>query len=403
MSLTITPVSVQLYNRFMTDLFDEHWYVGNPTGFQSIFGRPATGARTVFQADALDIDIDIVRANERLAQMVPRGMYAKLTGDHKELVKERFTSRSMVFPLGEEESAVHAHQTFFRMPGESRNEMRRRLDKVRAMGLSYHKEHVRRFARTFEYLASQSILTGKMPALIGTSDSGFLYDFKRNTNNNFTVNTSWATISTDILGDFDTACRLVRSNGHVQPDYAILGESAMSGVLGNTAIKNLADNRYLDQARVILDGDPPSNLAFLTAGGFEYRGRIVTPRGYKLSLFTYSEGYDNASGTFTSYMTADKCVVGSSQARCDRYFGPAERLPMTSDEIALFTEVFGFSPEAGQMPENIKNQSAVLDTRMFHFDAYRSPDLKSINLRTQTAPIFATTHTDAFSVMDVVP
>ena len=36
---------------------------------------------------------------------------------------------------------------------------------------------------------------------------------------------------------------------------------------------------------------------------------------------------------------------------------------------------------------------------MFHFDAYRSPDNKTVYLRTQSAPIYATTQTDAICVL----
>jgi len=51
---------------------------------------------------------------------------------------------------------------------------------------------------------------------------------------------------------------------------------------------------------------------------------------------------------------------------------------------------------APPMPPNIKNQSAIISPAMFYSDAYKAQDDKKITIRTQAAPIYATTQTDAF-------
>ena len=78
----------------------------------------------------------------------------------------------------------------------------------------------------------------------------------------------------------------------------------------------------------------------------------------------------------------------------DRYFGPSDTLPMTADERAWHNELFGFNMEAPPMPMKVMEQG-IIDPRMFFFDAYRSNNRKTITLRTQAAPIYPTTQTDA--------
>ena len=117
---------------------------------------------------------------------------------------------------------------------------------------------------------------------------------------------------------------------------------------------------------------------------------------------TYIDGYDNSGGTFTKFIADDQVLMGSVDARCDRYFGPPERLPISNSDRELYMEYFGFSLDAPPMPI-IKASGNVIEPQMFHSDAYKSNDRKKITVRTQAAPILATTHTDAFGSIDTTP
>jgi hypothetical protein len=55
------------------------------------------------------------------------------------------------------------------------------------------------------------------------------------------------------------------------------------------------------------------------------------------------------------------------------------------------------------MPPKIKDAGGVFAPEAFYHDAYVSGDWKKLTVRTQHAPIFATTQTDAIVVLDVVP
>jgi hypothetical protein len=60
-----------------------------------------------------------------------------------------------------------------------------------------------------------------------------------------------------------------------------------------------------------------------------------------------------------------------------------------------YTETFGFNPNTPPMPTTIG--SGVIDPAMFFVDGFPSEDRRTVTLRTQSAPIFAPVHTDAFA------
>jgi hypothetical protein len=119
-------------------------------------------------------------------------------------------------------------------------------------------------------------------------------------------------------------------------------------------------------------------------------------------MFTYLDGYDNTSGTYVKYLTADKFVIGSTAARMDRVFGPGERLPMTATEDTYYQELFGFSPEAAPMPPMV-TPGGLIDPRMFHHDVIVPDHKKSLMIRTQCAPVFVPTMVDSIVVIDITP
>lgn len=396
--LSSAPQPVEEYARFMTDVFDERQIIGVPTMFQAFFGRPETGARTVFTPDAAVVDIDIIRGNERLAKLKLRGVNSKVL-DKPDTTAERYTALSRLYPLIEEEGNIDSNQLLSRRPGESPMNTATRLDRMRSLALGHHQEQVRRIVRLFEYLASQSVLTGKMPAIFGTSDSNLLYDFLRPAGHIITVSTPWDNGGSDPLADVDTACGLIRANGHAKADVMIIGSSAVGAFVNHATVKALADNRRFELVQVGREPVPPKFQRFVDAGAIP-RGRFQTPAGNELWLFTYLDVYTNDAGTATPYMPVDECLIAASSARCDRYFGPPEKLPSISMDDQLYQEYFGFAPGLAPMPPNIKDAGRAISPAMFYFDAYRGGDNKRVTCRTQAAPIFATTQTDAFVTLN---
>lgn len=399
-----TLVPHNLFSRFMAGVFDEKKIIGVSTGFQAFFGNPANGSETIFSPDANQVDIDIIRGNERIAALIPRGSIGRTLGSgQSNVIAERFSSFSRKYPLGEEESDITADMLLNRVAGENPYDRMQRIDRMRYHGAKAHGEMIRRFVRMFEVLAAQSVLTGKQDAIIGTTNTDLQYDFRRNSTHNLTVGTSWAGGSANILGDIDAACAKIRANGKVMPDMMLMGSTAINSFVKDTTVKALADNRRFEFIRVGENNPAPPKFQRFIDGGFIPQGKLRTPTGFELWLFSYLEVYTNSAGNATKYLADDKVVIASSQARCDRYFGPPENLPMIPMREQLYRDYFGFDPSMPPMPVKMKAAGAIIDPAMFYADAYVASDWKRISMRLQTAPIFVTTMTDAFVVMDTEP
>jgi len=388
------PNAVDAYTRYMVEVFDYRQIIGVPTGFQAFFGQNAA-SKTRFSPDAVDIDIDLVKASgEELAAILPRGKVGRSLGStQKNTSLPEWKNYNRTFPLVEEEGGIDANQLLFRVPGESSYSNQRTLDRMRYLFLENHQEHVRRIVRLFEYMASQSILTGTMPA-----GAGETYDFQRNANLTQGVGTTWLDANATPIADIEGACQDLREIGYVTPDMIVMADDTINAFVTNSDVQNLADNRRFQLIDV--NSNPvPSRFMKFVDGGFRPRGRIQTPAGWDLWLFSYVDGYTDSGGSFTKYMTDGYCLICYSEARNDRYFGPRERMPITAQEMAWYQELFGINMNRPQLPPQIMGSPAVVPVEAFYFDAYPPANKKSVTVRTQAAPIFANVQSDAFAVL----
>ena len=386
-----TPLAVDQYSRFMIDTFDQREIISVPTAFQAFF----TNGFTNYSPDANIVDIDIIKGNEKLAALIHRGGEGRSVKGQKNTNEAKWTNVLRKYPLGEEEGDISADQLNFRIPGEHPYAAKMKLERMRVLAAKHHLEHIRRYGRLFEFLCSEALLKGTMPAILGTTVSDLIYDFYRLATHLITVSTKWDAASPDIFGDIDGACDLVRADGHITPDMMILGGSAMDAFIKDTTVSAVSDNRRYELIEVSLGNPVPEHFAKFVAGGLNARGRVRTPKGYELWMFTYNDLYTNASGVATKYMPESKALICNSKARCDRYFGPSEVLPPTAQKAAWYQEMFGFNMTAPPMPP-IQGSSDIIRPEMFYSDAYQATNDKNVTIRTQSAPIFATTQTDAF-------
>lgn len=397
-----SPLAIDAYARFFANAFDERQVIAVSTVAQAFFGRPENGSRTVFNPDSSVVDIDILRGNERLAALVPRGLNGRSLGTgQKDTTQEVYSNINRIYPLIEEEGNIDGNQLLFRRPGETPYSGQTRLDRMRGHAMDIHQEAIRRIVRLFEYLAYQSLLTGKMPAIFGTADANLLYDFLRNANHIAAAPTKWDNAASTPLVDIDAAAALIRANGKATMDVALIGTGAMNALINHADIIALADNRRFELIQVGRNPVPANLQRFVDAGATP-RGRLQTPAGNEIWLFTDLNVYTNAGGTATLYMPTDQALFAASAARCDRYFGPPEMLPNIPMKDQLYSQLFGFAPGLAPMPPNVKDVSRAVNPAMFYFDAYLPEGWKRVSIRTQSAPIYATTQTDAFMTLNTI-
>jgi hypothetical protein len=400
-------VSVNEYTRMMVEAFDEQKAIIAPTAFQgSFYGKPETGAVTVFAPNSMIIEIDILRRNgRRLARLVNRGTSSDDILRKKTQTGDKFTNIARAWPLVETDGAINSDELLKRLPGEMPYSKTTRQDRLVAKAMRSHFEQMNQHIHMMEYLCREALLTGEHPAILGTTNTDLIYDFYRNAGNSITVSNSWNSGSQTIMADIDSGIDPIQQNAYLYGDYGmLLGTDAFGDLRNDTAIKALAENRRF--FFVELGGqirELPVEFHIYRNNGFQPRGYLETDKGRRVWIFTYDLTFTDdfttpGSDVETPWMPTDKALIFSPKARCDRYFGPPDRLPFTADEIAWYQETFGFNMTAPPMPAKVQN-TGVVDARMFYCDGYTGPDRKTVVARTQSAPIMPTTQTDAFAVL----
>jgi hypothetical protein len=393
MALTATSE----FTRFMVEKFDERKKVIAPVAFQgSFFGVPDTGAQVVFSDNAKSIEIDQVRADgRRLARLVNRGTSSSDVTRTEMLTAGKFTSIPRAWPLIEMEGSINSNQLLDRMPGENPFTPMERQDRLTMKAMEINFLMADRHIRLWEYLARESILTGEHPAILGTTNTDLIYDFYRKATHTFAAGAKWDVGGTDIIGDLDTMADLIQQDAYepVNEVGIIVGSSGFAGLRKNTQFKAEADIRRYHLTELNGPTTPPTKFNRFIENGFALAGWVKTYKNRTVWIFTYDVTYTD---DFTTPGTdTDKAVMFSPNARCDKYFGPPDRLPIRAQEQAWYADTFGFDMTAPLDKPNIQNPS-VVDPRGLHFDAYEGVGHKAITLRLQSAAIFPTTQTDAF-------
>ena len=357
----------------------------------------------MFSPNANALDIEIVRANQKLAALVPRGMVGRFSGTvHADGQMNQGTMFSRKYPLIEEEVNLGADQLNYRVIGiESPYENLSDADRLRLLGRRAYMELTRRIVRLNEFLAWQSLTLGKQSAQNVTDTTVNFYDWRRNSSNTVTPSHGWGNAAGVPLTDLDSLCDQLLFAGQLTPNFAVFGGTTMAYFLANTQVaSNYANKLYFELIRFGLDERPGDDFQQFVDAGLVPYGRMKTPKGYELTVFTYPRVYASSAGSITKYFGDTLALVGSTYARCDRYFGPNETLPLNQVEASQLMEDFGFNPATPILPPNIKGANTVLP-QMFYTDAYKSNDRKHYTLRVESAPVFPTTMTDAFGTLTV--
>jgi len=396
-----SPVAVDFFSRFFANMFDEKIYITERTAGQSFFGRAETGSMTIFSPDALDIDMDIVRGNEKAANLVVRGMAGRITGTtHVDMQIGQTSTFSRQFPLIEEQFNLGAAQINYRMPGEGPYQNVGPQARLRSLGTRAYLEGIRRIIRLQEILAWQSLRLGVQSISNIADTTNNIYDYRRNSANTPSLTNGWGNAAGVPLVDIDALCDTLLANGKLMPDFAIFGGTTMRYFQANSQVStNYANKLYFDLLQFGENFKAGPEFDRFVASGLIPYGRLRTPKGYTLTVFTYPYVYTATNGTATKYFPDTGCLIGSSQARADRAFGPAEAIPMTSIDMQQIMEWFGINPMSPAIPSNVLNPGATIQPNEFYLRAYQSDDKKAVSMAIQAAPIFCTTQTDAWGYM----
>jgi hypothetical protein len=395
------------YTRFMVEKYSDLDQIIAPTAFQgSFFGVAETGAKTHFIQNKKNVEIDIQRNNgRRLAQMVHRGTATTDDTRVKKTVASRFSNVAFAWPLIESKGGIDSATLLDRVAGKNPYEDQSVQDNLAEKAMEIHHSHFNEQISTAEYLARESVFFGAHPAILGTTNTGYIYDFGRNTDNNITVGTVWTDPSAGILADLDSAIDKVQQNGNIyDAEYGFLMDSAaFGGLKKNTEIKADADNRRYSFVTLGGDQKVPPKFSRYVKNGFAPRGWVETVKGRTVWLFTYdltfTDDFTNpGTDTETPWVPAGKGLLFHPKTRCDKYVGPMDRLPFTPSELKYMQERFGFKMG---VPSRVQIQNpSIIDPRMFYTWSADGADMKAIEMTTQSSLILPTTRTDGFALLE---
>lgn len=402
------PQTLDVLARYMVDAFDETLVLNQPLGFQRFFGRTETMSFTHFSPNANDLDIEITRADERHSALVPRGTLGTfLTVPQGQTGQSTWFSRK--YPLVVDVAGVTGDQINNRfVPGEGPYEGLNREIRLQRYLNRDIRIMIQRAERAFERLAMQSVTLGKQSVSVFGTPGANDYDWRRNTGNTISLTHGWGNASGTPLTDMDTAATQVRTVGHMEPDMALFGATALLYFMQNAVIQGssnapsggYASHIYWDFVQFNMNFQPDAKFQKFIDCGFRPVGKLRTPAGFVITIFTYPEWYnDPTTGTATKYLNDQYAVVCSSMARADRYFGPPEQLPLTTPDMQKLMERFGFNPMLPPIPRNRWGDDDVIAPQMFYLDGYENENRTVFTPRLQAAPVFPTTQTDAFVLL----
>ena len=400
-----TPSSVDGFSRYFAKAFKEPEIIGIVTSAIALFSR----RKPVIKTDANVIDIDIIRGNEKTAAFIPRGTVGEYL-KNKNIDTGKYTNFSRLFPLSEEEFDIGVEQTENRMADESPYSGKLRRERMRDKAIEAYHEMIRRTVRLWERAAWSSLLTGTQPTILGTVDPNLILDYKRDSTliETYGAPAQYTTAGVDPIADIDSKIDLLVKKGKVGGQsgghyVTIMGNDVINGFFGNAAVIAAGDNRRILSVVKNPQLTAPAGVSDLIAGGMNYIAQLSTNKGRTVHIMVYDAYYDTDALANIPYMPDKSMLIMPMVFRADRYFGPGDTLPMNSLDKTYLRETFGITASTPIGELNIKAAAGVIVPQAFYVDAYPGAARKNAVLRLQSAPIFATTQTDAlFTGNDVV-
>ncbi len=169
-----------------------------------------------------------------------------------------------------------------------------------------------RMARTKEFQLAEALTTGV--ATITGKDINYTVDFQMEPSHiiqNLTTDI-WGSGTENKLKQLQDASALTRKAGAPAVTDVILGVDAADEFLSDAAILALLDNRRVEMGQI--------NIKQVAEQGATYLGHISSV-GLNVDVYSYQEQYQDEAGDFQNYIDKDMCLLGSTAARVETYYG----------------------------------------------------------------------------------
>lgn len=171
------------------------------------------------------------------------------------------------------------------------------------------KELHRRFITTQEYMIAQALQTGIIPIVGPNINAEIDLNMLPTHIETLTGTDLWTdTSNSDPLGDLRLWRRLCEDDSGLTPTVVFMGYEAVSALLKHTDIKEILDNRRMELGQIKFESKPSGLTRVGTLEEFD--------------IYEYNKTYRDASGTRQRFMNSKKVVLGSTDAKGIKHFGP---------------------------------------------------------------------------------
>lgn len=321
-----------------------------------------------------EVEIDIVRSEEDVAIVIQD---LSLGGRYNSA--DVYTNKSFKPPIFKEVAAINAHTLMQRMPGQNPFESPNFLANAIARGISVSQKIQRKITRSIEWQAAQVLTTGIVTLVDASGTALYTIDYKPKAAHFPTAAVAWSGAG-DPLGDLNSLANVIRGNGLVDVDMAIMGEGAFNNFIGTTAVQAQFDNRRLNMGGIV-----PMNR--MGMGGI-FRGTVEVGN-YNLDIFTYPGRYKHPqTGLSTKFIPDDLVIVKSSTGRLDATFGAIPRIVGPDPRV----------PSALTQRINVPGVPADLQ-----LNAWITPNGETMEVQAGSRPLLIPTAIDTFGCLDTQP
>ena len=271
-----------------------------PTGFlQRLFTVKPGG---IYSGDK--VFIDVKRLGEHVAVVVE-----KCTGPNMNDIS-RFTTKEFTPPQYGEAFPLDACELLNRMAG---------IDPYSAAYTSYASQLVAmmfngfveidaKISRGIEQQASQILQTGKLTLTNKAGDEVYTLDFAPKATHFPTVTTNWSDPGADPIADLQALASVIRTDGKVDPNRIILGESALTNFLKNDNVKACLDNRRIEIGEIAPE---------MVDSGATFYGHVWVGT-YRMELWAYPEEFLDPEDNVVKYVDPNKVIMLSTRTRLDK-------------------------------------------------------------------------------------
>ena len=252
------------------------------------------------------VDVDFKKGSRALAPFVHPKMGGKI------IPNSGYQTKTYTPPQLSSDKLTTVDDLLERMAGESiysgRTPAERAIEKI-AEDMQELDEMI---TRRIEWMATQALLTGKIP-IIGEGLNEEI-DFKFTNKETLEGAQQWDKDSSDPLADIERWYEKVQKNGFINPDICVMAKDAARAFINHKKVKSVLDVDSYDLA-VIKPRELPNGVRY-----------IGTINGLGLDIYTYSEWYlddwtDPNNPTQKPLIPSGAVLLLSTKAQYSMYYG----------------------------------------------------------------------------------